>query len=670
MIRTIALDKRGRETHSGHLAWRRRVKQSIPRIIRLAFDSLRSHLDPSWKLDPRTRLEVAQLQLKDLVSRTPYWLAVLAVSCIAVWAFAVRDPAKSVWPMKLWMLSIVACVLSYPFIIYWINRLPAKISLFQIKRAQLIWCGWLTVIAAIWLSGNEVIAPQPKPYGVTFVLGQQTFVYITILAQFITVMCFSPSVVAIFSVIAIANLLPFEFHIIYDLKKNNDLLSLENTHVFFSGQLVVFLLVGWFFSASQKGFYIRQVLLRHERIHSETERARAEAERLRANNFITAVGHDLKQPLQATALRLRALKNKAADIPDIKDMVDELERQNASLHEMVDASFDLSRLNAGTWNLEIRESVLSNIVMNVWDEFRFSAAQKGLKLEVEPIPEVLVRTDPDALGRILRNLLGNAIKYTPAHAGGETGRISITCQLDDALVAISVRDNGIGIPADRADDIFEPYVQLTNPSRDRAKGFGLGLSIVNGLIHLLDGHSLSLDRPNGRGSQFTVHVPFIARIPDELLQNDEDDAKPDLAGMRVAVLEDSEAVRDALCEQLQELGCCVYEGATADEVIRTMEDSGDGVSRPDFIIADYRLAEGIGSGAHTGVEAIKTLRARFGNNIPAVIWTAESEPELLQSIVVIGGLEVLSKGPRTFDELLNILKRVHQKSSTSNNEAA
>lgn len=617
---------------------------------------LLNYLNPAANLDEAKRNEVQRLQLSDLAGRTPYWLAVLADACIIVWFFGRRAESSSSLPIAAWTFGLIAALISYAFLSRRISHVLDHGSPQRVKKYHLIWCVWLTVVSAIWLSGNEVVAHQPMPYGVNFDLAQQTFVYLTFVGQFISVMCFSPSVLAIFGVIIIANLIPFEIHVLQDLRANNPDLSLLNTHIFFTGQLAMFFLVGWFFSISQKRFYIRQVLLRHERAQSDLEKSRAEAERIRANSFITAVGHDLKQPLQATALRLRLLKSKLQGEPELRETIEELERQNISLHEMVDASFDLSRLNAGTWNVDPREVVLPTIVKTVLDEFHYQAAQKGLRLESESIPLVIVKTDPDALSRILRNLIGNAIKYTPPVSRDLPGRVLLTFHQEGAILSIHVTDNGIGIPGDRAQEIFEPYVQLDNPARDRTKGFGLGLSIVDRLIRLLDGHSISLCQPAEGGTRFSLDLPFVARIPEELLKGSAVEEVPYLVGMRILVVEDQLSVRDAICDQLRDLGCCVYDGGTPSEARQNMKDQ-DGIdSPPDFILADYRLAEGIDPGAETGVVAINWLRRVFGSEIPAVVWTAETQSEILQTIAA-EGLDVISKGPRMFDELLTRLRR-------------
>src|SRR5262249_50418406 len=156
-------------------------------------------------------------------------------------------------------------------------------------------------------------------------------------------------------------------------------------------------------------------------------------------------------------------------------LVQELQQHTRSLGDMVQASFDLSRLDAGTWDVSIREVALPHLIEKVASEFRSTAAEKGVVFDLGAVPPYLVLSDPEALGRILRNLIGNAIKYTPAETQHGPGRVVVECAQHNELMRIIIVDNGMGIPPNRQKDIFKEYVQLDNPERDRTKGFGLGL---------------------------------------------------------------------------------------------------------------------------------------------------------------------------------------------------
>jgi len=245
-----------------------------------------------------------------------------------------------------------------------------------------------------------------------------------------------------------------------------------------------------------------------------------------------------------------------------------------------------------------------------------------------------------AFERIIRNLVGNALRYTPG-TSDRPGHVQLRCDVQGDRVRISVIDDGIGIPATRIDDIFKEYVQLANPERDQRKGLGLGLSIVKGLANLL-GHELDLESTEGVGSRFSVYVPISAEIPPELLMMSSEpsvEAKaPKLNGMLVALIEDNEDARVAMREHLQRWECEVIDGESADELIQALAVDGQ-MQRPDFILSDYRLRNG-----KTGVEAIAAVRKAISHTTPAAIWTAETTPVALQDIAK-AGLPRLSKPP-------------------------
>jgi signal transduction histidine kinase/CheY-like chemotaxis protein len=608
-------------------------------------------------LNDEQRLLLEHLQLRELARRTIYWLGALVTAWIAVSLAGIKGP--SLWPFIVWTVSLIICTSPFGFLLYKVVHLPtAPISASRtaVRRLHVTWCVWLTIVAIIWLSGAWTLAPQPVPYGASFILARQTFVYLTIIGQIFTIICLSPSLPAVLSVVALGNFLafntptPFSVPLISQILHDNPDLSGLNINIFFNGQLLIFFLCGWFMFFTQK------------RLGSEW--ARAESEKERANNFIMTVGHDLKQPLQATALRLELLKKRVRATPDILDGVEELQRQNEALAEIVHASFDLSRLESGTWTVHIQTAVLSPIVNHVVDEFRTEARKKKLTLELLPVPAYLVRTDKDALSIILRNLIGNAIKYTPAT---DSGRVVVACQVLGDVMSISVEDNGIGIPSDRIGDIFTPYVQLGNPGRDQSKGFGLGLSIVDRLTKLLKGHELKVGSTEGRGSRFSIQVPIATPIPAELLSGGDEQHDPDLRDMTIVLIEDSQPVRDLMCEELIDLGCYVIDGKSGGEVIAKLRDEGI-PSGPHLILADYRLEEGTAPGAHTGLDAIADVRRELAATIPAAIWTAESAPELLRRIDQ-EGIELFPK-PAGERALLTLLDKYAPKTRAARNTPA
>ena len=164
-------------------------------------------------------------------------------------------------------------LLPYPFLLRRVIKLPEDANRSEINQIKMLWCTWLTFVAFIWFCGNWALAPQTN-YSAEFVITQQAFVYLTFLWMVVAALCLSSSWAALCSVIVIGNLIPFEF-IVRTLTVSNKSLSLLNAHIYFSGQLLIYLIAGGFFFLIQKQSYVREVALNIERSRSELERERA-----------------------------------------------------------------------------------------------------------------------------------------------------------------------------------------------------------------------------------------------------------------------------------------------------------------------------------------------------------------------------------------------------------
>ena len=136
------------------------------------------------------------------------------------------------------------------------------------------------------------------------------------------------------------------------------------------------------------------------------------------------------------------------------------------------------------------------------------ARQKGLSLEVQlPSDPIVLRADRIKLGRVIGNLIGNAIKFT------DQGGIQLGAHRNgDGSVVVSVADTGVGIAPEHLSHIFDEFFQLRNPERDRTKGSGLGLTICKRLVDAMGGKLDVQSRP-GQGSTFSVTLPPFAVLP-------------------------------------------------------------------------------------------------------------------------------------------------------------
>lgn len=216
--------------------------------------------------------------------------------------------------------------------------------------------------------------------------------------------------------------------------------------------------------------------------------------------FFAAANHDLRQPVQSLFLFHAALANMLpADHPAQRPL-SHAERSLQALQRLLDGLRDVSRLDAGAVVPMPKELAVDDVLLPLVEEYRLRAADQGITLRHVPCT-LRVRSDPALLDRILRNLLENALRYTP-----RGGRVLLGCRRGSGLARVQVVDTGIGIPADQLGVIFEEFQQLGNPARDSTLGLGLGLAIVRRACDLL-GHEIAVASTPERGSTFTVILP-------------------------------------------------------------------------------------------------------------------------------------------------------------------
>ncbi|WP_207481400.1 ATP-binding protein [Arenibaculum pallidiluteum] len=357
-----------------------------------------------------------------------------------------------------------------------------------------------------------------------------------------------------------------------------------------------------------------------ERAMEEAKRAAVEARIAaeRANraksSFLAAASHDLRQPVQGLVLLLPTLADHVAS-PLGRTILATARQAADAMRHLLDTLLDMSRLDAGLIVPHVEEFPLSRVL----DELaihRPVAVQKGLELRIAD-SKAVVRTDPGLLGRMLGNLIENAIKYT------DDGRIAVDARLDGPLLQISVADTGPGIPPDHLGRIWDEFHQVGNPERDRSRGLGLGLAIVQRLSRLLD-IPVSVESRFGEGSTFSVSVPVVSAVayrPEERLSRQSQDG----GGRQALLVEDDALVRAGLEIVLREWGYEVTPAASMEEAVAALR--GTAGLRPDVMLADYRLRAG-----ETGLEVIKAVRSEIGVTVPAIVLTGETSAEAMGEI--------------------------------------
>jgi PAS domain S-box-containing protein len=247
---------------------------------------------------------------------------------------------------------------------------------------------------------------------------------------------------------------------------------------------------------------LASLALEDARLMSQLERA----SRLKSE-FVATMSHELRTPLHIIlGYNDLILDGAFGDLtPDQRDGLERADRNARSLLELINATLDMSRLEAGRLTLDLREVAVADVVAQVDLDTRDVQAQSGLAFSWIVAPDLpTVYTDPAKLKTILRNLVGNAVKFTPR------GSVAIEAVADAGGVAIAVRDTGVGIPEEQLREVFEPFLQLDPPGRASRGGVGLGLYIVSRLLDELGG-SVGVESWVGEGSTFRVWIPMIAK---------------------------------------------------------------------------------------------------------------------------------------------------------------
>ncbi len=340
--------------------------------------------------------------------------------------------------------------------------------------------------------------------------------------------------------------------------------------------------------------------------------------------FLAAASHDLRQPVQALALNMAALEieARAAGTPAQHELVQRMAGSLQALSQMFDVLLDISRLDAGIVPVNPQPVALAPLLQRLHGELAASAAARGLRLVLHlPARGAAATTtsDPVLLERCLRNLLDNSLKYS--HRGG----VLLALRPRAGRWVVQVLDTGIGMAPEVLARACEEFFQADNPGRDRARGLGLGLAIVQRMLRLL-GHSMQLASNAGRGTTATVTLDAAAPAP--MSEPAPTTATSGAPGM-LAVIDDDSAVREGLAALLQRWGHAVLTGADDTELLHAWQAAG----RPAVhaLITDLRLA-----GHRSGLQAVDALRGTWGTTLPALVITGDIAPDRLQALRASG----------------------------------
>jgi signal transduction histidine kinase/integral membrane sensor domain MASE1/CheY-like chemotaxis protein len=335
--------------------------------------------------------------------------------------------------------------------------------------------------------------------------------------------------------------------------------------------------------------------------------ARAEAETLaadlrRANQakdeFLALLGHELRNPLAPVRNALEVLRLRGHEDPQTVRMHEIMARQVKHLARLVDDLLDVSRITRGRVELRREETELAALVASAADGLRNLFEERGHQLSVTlPESPVVLYVDPFRMEQVLANLLANAAKYTPSG-----GTISLTVEREGSEAVVKVRDNGIGIPPEMLERVFDLFVQADRLPDSVHQGLGLGLTLVRRLVDLHEGRVVARSAGRGQGSEFEVRVPLSA-VPVARTAPAAPPAAPRPArdGRRILVVDDNTDSAESLAMVLRLGGHDVRtapDGPSAFEAVRSFS--------PEVILLDIALP------GMSGYDVARTLRSAGG----------------------------------------------------------
>ena len=349
------------------------------------------------------------------------------------------------------------------------------------------------------------------------------------------------------------------------------------------------------------------------------EKEAAERSDLAKSRFLAAASHDLRQPVHALSLFVGVLREQP--LPEnSRRVVDNISQAVQAMGGLFDGLLNLSRLDAGVVRPRVEPVALGPLLRRLQREFAPQAAAKSLTLRLRPV-SATVLSDPALLDRILRNLIDNAIRHT-----GDGG---VLVGWPRAGAGRGGGGGGYGprLPGPGPGGVVWEFHQLGNPERDRNKGLGLGLAIVQRTARLL-GHRLQLRSRPGRGTVFGLTLPrtraAVADAPGLPPPADVPAGAP-----LVLVVEDDGFSRHGLQQLLESWGYRVLAAGSADELLCL---TGAETERPALVISDYRLREHA-----TGIEAIERVREEYNDDgIAALLVSGDTDPGRLAEVAARG----------------------------------
>lgn len=333
----------------------------------------------------------------------------------------------------------------------------------------------------------------------------------------------------------------------------------------------------------------------------EVEEKLRDADR-RKDEFLATLAHELRNPLAPIRTALELLKRAGGEAGMVEEVRAILERQTQQLVTLVNDLLDLSRVTSGRLQMKKRRVELAPVIQAAVEASMPLIDGAGHRLVLSlPDSPVWLHADPNRLTQVLSNLLNNAAIYTD-----DGGRIGLAAEVEGGEVRLIVEDNGVGIPEDKRENIFEMFTQIKQPAEKHTAGLGIGLTLVKSVVAMHEGSVRALDREDGPGSRFIVTLP----LPEKSAGDDSAQTRCESRGLpalssRVLVVDDNQEAVDTLALLLKMHGCEVQKACDGVEALERAAQF-----LPDAVLMD------LGMPRMDGYEAARLMRQQeWGRNM-------------------------------------------------------
>jgi signal transduction histidine kinase len=332
--------------------------------------------------------------------------------------------------------------------------------------------------------------------------------------------------------------------------------------------------------------------------------------------LLAMISHELRSPLTPLLAAVAALEQRHTESPEVRNLCQIIRRNVNTEARLIEDLLDATRISRGKMALRRAPIELHTVVREAAEHAELVLQSKGIELTMSlTAPRCLVDGDPVRLGQVFANLLGNAIKFTPAG-----GQISLRSWESGDRLAVEVGDSGAGIAPEALPRLFAPFEQIDRPPGSQG-GLGLGLAISKGIVELHQGRIFATSPGPGKGARFVVELPLLR--PRPIVDGNGKSA------VRILLVEDNPDTAEALTLALGSQGYRVDQARSYSSAL------GADLTDVDLVVSDLRLADG------DGRSLLQQLQAR--GPVTAIALSGYGSEEDLQTARAAGFFAHLTK---------------------------